>query len=761
MRLDAEGGILVTAPELEDRLSRELAVTDWRAVVAVVVAAPGSEKEAQQACRKAAEIAGIGESQIIVLTVRRDEVGKEQLEVMNRARDTLLQEKRIIWLQAASAADIRFLRKTAPDLTSAIDLFSELRLEVEHHPDWFTCREQICALMKARHSTLDFTGLLPATVEARRLPLAELYQPLVEPGPIAPGLEGRAPHSNSLLVLGHPGTGKSTFVRHLAWTYARQAADPLGIGSKIPLLISLSDYGYEREHDRIVSLTDFLPRWLAEQGVEHTESLATNLSEILLLLDGLDEIRAMEARRAVLVEVSQLLNEGTVGGAVVTGRSFLADEVNREGIALRVISIRAPTPDEVSEFLTKFVALRGGTEARARDLVRRVERDHDLRILARTPLMLAFMAVLDELEGRLPDRKIEIYYRLGEMLVDRWTRVRSIGTSVHRHERPTRADALCVLGPLAWWAVEQGGGAVPEEDLLQEVERIESLRETAAEAKKKALGLLEILRTDTALLVPQPGQRWGFIHNSIGEYFAGIEATRNGHHWREILSNPFPPKWREVVLFSAGQLGIIEGRVEDLNALVDAIASRSHQTDHHHHTNHVSLIIGLLETSPGLGGRQINQLVERLFELAFTKVLLYPAPLPVQHEIISFLSDARGPVTTAVATALKHWLSDSPHEIPWSRFLPDDIETELPEVTRILGTRAVDEVAAAVLDPFMYFLADGWWRRYDVDIEPTLAFWRQETDWRFRLIEWLLDNDFFARNSLFAGIAPELGLKDE
>lgn len=756
MKPEGQGGILVTVSELADRLSRELAVTNWRAVIVVVVADPRLERGADQACNEAMTTAGIRTSQLVQLTIRRDESGKEQLEAVNRARDTLLHEKRLILLRATSAADVRFLRKSAPDLTSAIDLFVELRPDVEPHSDWSMCREQLRALMEERHGSLDFTGLLPASVEQRRLPLAELYQPLVEPRPIERSILA---HPGGLLVLGHPGTGKTTFVRHLAWVYARGEADPLEIGNKVPLLLSLSDYGHEREHDRVTRLLDFLPRWLTEQGVEHAGSVAENLSQVLLLLDGLDEIRATDARLSVLVEVSALLREERIGGAVVTGRSYLVDELPQD-LAFRLASTREPTEDEIRGFLTKFVELRRGSADEAEDLLRRVETDADLRALARTPLVLAFMAILDELEGRLPDRRIEIYYRLGEMLVDRWTRARSIGANAHRRERPTRADALRVLGPLAWWTVEQGGGAVPEEDLSLEIERIESRREGPEEGVKRAAALLDLLRTDTALLVPQANRRWRFVHSSIGEYFAGVEVERDRKRWRELLANPFRPEWREIVLFCAGQLGVIEGRVESLDSLVKAVLAKSRRSGRYD-AKYPSLLVGLLREAPGLSRPQIDDLVERLAELVLVTAYSPDAAYQTQDEFVSLLDDAHGPIADSLGTCLKRWISESTQQIKWDRLMSVDRARPVWLMREFPNEAAYHVAFALALGPFVSALCLGSFKRYNIDLAPIIAHWRQTSGWRFRFAEWLADpaNDAAERERPFAEVARELELE--
>jgi len=530
--------------EFHRRLHQVLTITNWRAVVVVVIVAePDLEKFATRVLNQTIQDQEIATEQVIQHFVNRDEVGLARLRAINRARDTLLSSMRMIWLVASSAADLRLLRKTAPDLMSSIDLLVELQPEIGDRTSWSACDTKLREMMKERHATLDFTGFLPAGVERRELPFAELYQPLVELG---------ASTQRGLLVLGHAGTGKTTLLRHLAWTYARGEEDPLGIGSKTPLLLSLADYGYVREHDRLRTLVDFLPTWLADRGVEGAAALPERLGQMLLLLDGLNEMRSHEARRSVLAEVSQLLRDQRVGAVVVTGRSFLVDELHPDELALDVISPRPLQTQEIRRFLDKFVMLGGGSAAHARDLMARIERDDDLRALARTPLLLVFMILLEEFEGRLPDRKIELYYRMSEMIA------------------PT-------------------------------------------------------------------------AHSSITEYLVAVEISRDRTRWEELLANPFDPQRREIVLFCAGQLGVIEGKADQRAQLIRAVLAKIPR-QRPCETRYPSLLIGLLEGASSLERAEIDELIEHLLELIETMASSQAGTHQIELELKSLLSQAESSI---------------------------------------------------------------------------------------------------------------------
>ena len=99
-------GLDVSLAELGERIEQELAITDWRAIIMVVVVAPGLEHEVERVILNQP----IAPTQLLEVVVRRDEVGREQLRAFNRARDSLLAEKRLIVLRASSQPSNRLAR---------------------------------------------------------------------------------------------------------------------------------------------------------------------------------------------------------------------------------------------------------------------------------------------------------------------------------------------------------------------------------------------------------------------------------------------------------------------------------------------------------------------------------------------------------------------------------------------------------------------------------------------------------------------------
>jgi len=223
------------------------------------------------------------------------------------------------------------------------------------------------------------TRILPTREEDQELPesmsLLELFD------------KGGALESDGVLILGDPGAGKTTLLLELAHQLTKRArADPK---HPLPIYLPLSTWAVRRPQ---------LGEWIVEQLGELyqvPQQLAhfwQEEAQILLLLDGLDEISKLDARIACARAINQFSQTYALPLLVCSRRV----EYDMIGVRLQLataVVLRPPNADTLLRYL-----LEAGP--RMRPVATAVQNDPELLDLLRSPLlvnmlMLAYAGVTE------------------------------------------------------------------------------------------------------------------------------------------------------------------------------------------------------------------------------------------------------------------------------------------------------------------------------------------------------------------------------
>ena len=472
---------------------------------------------------------------------------------------------------------------------------------------------------------------------------------LGEPQPVLTLLE----QHDGLIILGDPGAGKTTFLKYLALCLAGAEVQPLRLESRLPILLPLSDYA-KALAGQDVSLDRFISNYYdgkvgAALPVGQLLDVALTQGRALLLLDGLDEIQDPVQRRVVVDRVVDFyaLQRQKGNKFVLTSRivGYKDSRTFAEGLGECVLVDFGEA--EITEFVKKWIvalerAVRGDTTMPAQevvqkceDLLQAVHHNPGVRALAVNPLLLTILALM-KLQGlTLPERRVELYHKFLETLLNSWNLARGLGRPVGQTLDDDIVEIIQTLAQLALWMHQSSPDQrVKQETLHHELVKIYAGR-NHPQPEKAARQLWEIVHKHTSLLLERGEGEYSFIHRTFQEYLTAVAIVQQGQLdftpvFEVLAVHVGDDNWHEVILLTIGYIGIIQHR--------DKVASE--------------IVRQLVKVSPGqrgqaivlagkavvdAGSRVVDEPTKNFVRLALTKTMTAD-----RQRVIPFLRVAAG-----------------------------------------------------------------------------------------------------------------------
>lgn len=410
-----------------------------------------------------------------------------------------------------------------------------------------------------------------------------------------------------LVLLGDPGSGKSTFVSFVALCMAgeilkdREAnlkvlrsplpdqedseekpkPQPWRHRALVPVRVILRDlaaHGLPEPEEQIAAshLWQFIEKTLVEKELgEYAPFLRNELQTKggLVLLDGFDEVPDADRRREQIKEMVHAFSRGFAQCRILLTSRTYAYQKQEWRLDDFTEAVLAPWTDgQIRRFVGRWYDHAAALErlraedakGRAALLQQAIFSNPRLRDLARRPLLLTLIASLHAWRGgSLPDGRAELYEDAVKLLLDFWemARVRHkaggekilLQPSLTEFLRVDQKEVREALEDLAFEAHEAQPDTMETAD-VDEGRLLTKLAELSRGAAVNPVLLRDYLSDRAGLLIHRGVGVFTFPHRTFQEYLAACYLTREEFPDRvATLAMEDPGRWREVLLLAGAR----------------------------------------------------------------------------------------------------------------------------------------------------------------------------------------------------------------
>lgn len=363
-----------------------------------------------------------------------------------------------------------------------------------------------------------------------------------------------------IMLLGKPGSGKSSILHHLA---LRAHAS----GSELAVLIKLSALA-----DKVRSDDLLWPYVLRKVESDYGMGVAAAFEErapegrALLLLDGVDEVR--KAHRAPLIRaVERMLLQHKGLRCVVSSRlaadCWLDDRIPHMQVA-------ELNREEIAAFVMKHKQCDNPTTAETQSarLIQTITSSHALGVLAPNPLSLRLLCLLDHGPDGLPVDQVDLYERAIVTLLETWPANR-VARRVNVYPEQLRQ----ALASAAAWMHRQGQRDATYSEWLQQLAAALS-RSSARTREQLAVCCMEAATLHSGILVEASPERFEFLHLTFTEYLAADHYIRRGL-LSELAAQRNDSRYAQVIRFAVEILKRVKRNADEAGRFLRMLAEEA------------------------------------------------------------------------------------------------------------------------------------------------------------------------------------------
>lgn len=390
------------------------------------------------------------------------------------------------------------------------------------------------------------------------------------------GLDAVAKYSK-LIVLGKPGSGKTTFLQSIAISCNQGVFLP----DYLPIFISLKHLAEDIQGHHKISLLKYLHENLENFGVSEQELITLLLhGRALILLDGLDEINQEN-----YVNINNLIS------------NFL-DKFYRNKIIINcrlgyyIYKFQGFTEIEIADFNKLqianfaqkwFLSVANHSSAKAQKLahkfMQKLELSENRQILelASTPILLNLICLVFKFIEDFPTNRCELYQQALDLLLMHWDVARGIKRD-QVHPDFSLLNKIKLLSHIATVSFIQKNYFQPKNKIRQIIaDYLRSLPNAKTDAdalELESAAMLKAIAVQHGLLIERGRGIYSFSHLVFQEYFTAKDLITNStsQTLEKIVNSLEDIHWYNVLLLSAEMLNNADNLLQLFKQNIDKLA---------------------------------------------------------------------------------------------------------------------------------------------------------------------------------------------
>lgn len=349
-----------------------------------------------------------------------------------------------------------------------------------------------------------------------------------------------------IYILGKPGAGKTTFMKHLAILAC------MGKIEATPIYIPLKEWS-----DSQKELIDFIAEKFDICGFPDAhkaiESILTS-GKALVLLDGLDEVNHDESQQTKLLQsITNFTNKYQNSRFCITCR-IAANDYSFDRFTY--VEIADFNEEQQIKFINKWFSLEPEKLYAFMEKWKKTE-SKSIHDLGRTPLLLTLICLAFGETLQFSKRRVDLYSEAVEALLKKWDSSRKIiRGDIYKQLEVSRKKQL--LSYIAFNTFEREEYLIRHEVISDEIkEFILRLPSMDKQIEVDPEVVLNAIESHHGLIVERARNIYSFSHLTVHEYFTALYILDNAANQsldilvqRMIASS----RWREVMLMCSSSL---------------------------------------------------------------------------------------------------------------------------------------------------------------------------------------------------------------